>query len=70
MHLTSVTPECIFSVLKWLNTYLKPTMTEERLSGSTLTSIDKDDLNHVDVEKDILLTFMKQFFRIRDISRF
>lgn len=49
-----------FSVLKRLKTYLRTTMTEERLNGSDLATINKDDLDIEDIEKYILPAFIKR----------
>lgn len=35
-------------------------MTEERLSGFSLANINKDDLEYIVVEKDVIQTFMKR----------
>lgn len=60
LPVTSATPERTFSVLKRLKTYLRATMTEDRLNGFALANINKNDLEYIDVEKDILPAFMKR----------
>lgn len=60
LPVTSATPERTFSVLKRLKTYLRSTMSEERLNGLALANINKDELNYNNIEKDILLEFSKR----------
>lgn len=60
LPVTSATPERKFSVLKRLKIYLRTTMTEERLNGLALASINKDDLDFEDIEKYILPAFIKR----------
>lgn len=44
LPVTSATPERTFSALKRLKTYLRSTMSEERLNGLALTNINKKEL--------------------------
>lgn len=44
LPVTSATPERTFSTLKRLKTYLRSTMTEERLNGLALANINKNEL--------------------------
>lgn len=60
LPVTSATPERTFSVLKRLKTYLRATMTGERLNGLALANINKDDLDFKDIEKYILPAFIKR----------
>jgi len=60
LPVTSATPERTFSVLKRLKTYLRATMTGERLNGLALANINKDDLDCDDIEKYILPAFIKR----------
>ncbi|KAF0746969.1 zinc finger MYM-type protein 1-like [Aphis craccivora] len=55
LPVTSATPERTFSVLKRLKTYLRATMTEERLNDLALANINKDDVDFEDIEKIVQL---------------
>lgn len=52
LPVTSATPERTFSTLKRLKTYLRSTMSEERLNGLALTNINKkEQLSEVEIIK-------------------
>lgn len=60
LPVTSATPERTFSVLKRLKTYLRATMNEERLNGLALATINKDELEYENIEKDIMTAFINK----------
>jgi len=60
LPVTSAMPERTFSVLKRLKTYLRATMTVERLNGLSLANINRVDLDFEDIEKYILPAFIKR----------
>eukprot|EP00102_Acyrthosiphon_pisum_P026067 XP_016663277.1 PREDICTED: 52 kDa repressor of the inhibitor of the protein kinase-like [Acyrthosiphon pisum] len=60
LPVTYATPERTFSDLKRLKTYLSATMNEERLNGLALATINKDELEYENVEKDIMTAFINK----------
>jgi len=60
LPVTSATPERTFSTLKRLKTYLRSTMSEERLNGLALTNINKKELLS---EEEIIKLFSKKATR-------
>jgi len=65
LPVTSATPERTFSVLKRLKTYLRATMNEERFNGLALATINKDELEYENVEKEIMTAFINKSLRMK-----
>jgi hypothetical protein len=62
MHVTVESAERNFSKLKLIKTYLRSSMSQERLNGLTTLSIENDMLENIDVDV-IINDFVSQIAR-------
>uniref|UniRef100_J3MFV4 HAT C-terminal dimerisation domain-containing protein n=1 Tax=Oryza brachyantha TaxID=4533 RepID=J3MFV4_ORYBR len=69
IHVTVASAETSFSKLKLLKSYLRSTMTQERLNGLTIIAIENNVLDNI-IYEDIIEDFIsRNSFRIMFFSR-